>query len=52
MTVEELIMQLQSFPPTAPVKVFEAMDSNGPNTWEEPKISLVEDGSVHVEMKL
>jgi hypothetical protein len=40
MTIGELIKKLQPYDPSIPVKVFCAFDSEGPNTWETPRVEL------------
>jgi hypothetical protein len=40
MTVRELIAVLETLPEDFDVVVFEAFDSNGPNTWETPVVTI------------
>lgn len=43
---------MSALPQDADVLVFEAFDSNGPNTWKEPEVSLNRDGTIHIEPQI
>jgi len=47
MTVQELIEKLETLPRELPVVAFCPMDAEGPETWENPSLEIVE-GQVRI----